>query len=107
MNGRDKGYKMNLLANYILTRMSNIVMGVKLTDMETCYKAFKSDLIKSINIVENRFGFEPEITAKIVKKGIKIKEVPISYYPRKVSEGKKVKLKDGFRAVICILKYRF
>lgn len=73
--------------------------------METCYKAFKREIIQSIDIEEMRFGFEPEITAKIAKKGIKIKEVPIKYYPRKSSEGKKIGFKDGIRAIICIWKY--
>ena len=102
-----KGYKQNQLANKVLTGLSNIMTGLKVTDMETCYKAFKGDLIRSINIVENRFGFEPEITAKISKRKVKLVEVPIHYYPRTVEEGKKIKLKDGFRALYCIAKYKF
>ena len=78
----------------------------KLTDMETCYKAFKREIIQSIDIEENRFGFEPEITAKISKKRIRIYEVPISYYPRTTSEGKKIGFKDGLRALYVIWKYR-
>jgi glycosyltransferase involved in cell wall biosynthesis len=100
------GYKQNRLANRILTGLSNFITGEKVTDMETCYKAFKGDIIRSIKIEENRFGFEPEITAKIASKKIKILEVPISYYPRTKEEGKKIKVKDGFRALYCIAKYR-
>ena len=81
--------------------------GYTITDMETCYKAFKSDIIKSIELKENRFGFEPEITAKIANKKVKLIEVPISYYPRTKEEGKKINIKDGFRALYCIAKYKF
>ena len=102
-----KGYKQNQLANKVLTGLSNFMTGLKVTDMETCYKAFKGDLIRSIEIVENRFGFEPEITAKISKKKVKLMEVPIHYYPRTKEEGKKIGLSDGFRALWCIAKYRF
>ena len=101
-----KGYKQNQLANRILTGLSNFMTGLKVTDMETCYKAFKGDLIRSIDIKENRFGFEPEITAKISKRKVKLIEVPIHYYPRTKEEGKKIKLKDGFRALYCIAKYK-
>lgn len=101
-----KGYKQNQLANRILTGLSNFMTGLKVTDMETCYKAFKGDLIRKIDIKENRFGFEPEITAKISKKKVKLIEVPIHYYPRTKEEGKKIKLKDGFRALYCIAKYK-
>ena len=73
--------------------------------METCYKAFKTEIIKSIEIKENRFGFEPEITAKISKKNLRIFEIGISYYGRTYSEGKKIGWKDGIRAIYCILKY--
>ena len=75
-------------------------------DMETCYKCFKREIIQSVDIEEKRFGFEPEITSKIAKKKVKIKEVPISYYPRTNEEGKKIGFKDGLRAIYCILKYR-
>ena len=74
--------------------------------METCYKAFKREIIQSVDICEKRFGFEPEITAKIAKMNIRFKEVPISYYPRTNSEGKKIGFKDGVRAIYCILRYR-
>ena len=79
---------------------------LNLTDIETCYKMFRVDIIKSVKLKEKRFGFEPEITAKISRiKNIRIYEVGISYYGRTYAEGKKIKLKDGFRAVFCILKY--
>ena len=79
---------------------------LNLTDMETCYKMSKREIIQSINLVENRFGFEPEITAKLARiKGIRIYEVGISYYGRSYEEGKKIGWKDGFRAIYCILKY--
>jgi len=97
-------YWQNILANRFLTSLSNMFTGLKLTDMETCYKVFKKDIIQSIKLEEERFGFEPEVTAKI--SGFRIKEVPISYYPRTVAEGKKIGYKDGIRAIYCILKYR-
>ena len=103
---KRKGYLANRVANWFLTSFSNLFTRQKLTDMETCYKAFRREIIQSIDIVENRFGFEPEITAKLSKKGIKIKEVPISYYPRTNEEGKKIGLKDGFRALYVIWRYR-
>lgn len=94
------------IGNNFLTFLSNMFSNLNITDMETCYKMFKSDIIKSINIKENRFGIEPEITAKIAKiKGIRIYEVGISYYGRTYEEGKKIGWRDGFRAIYCILKY--
>ncbi len=98
-------YYWHSVGNYILTLLSNIMTNLNLTDMETCYKLFKSHIIKGIEIKEHRFGFEPEITAKISKLDIKIFEVGISYNGRKYSEGKKINWKDGFRAIYCILKY--
>lgn len=98
-------YKKNILANKFLTGLSNLFTGLHITDMETCYKCFRRDVIQSIDIVENRFGFEPEITAKVAKKKCRVAEVPISYYPRTVEEGKKIGWKDGVRAIVCILKY--
>lgn len=103
---KRKGYLANRLANWFLTRVSNLFTGQKLTDMETCYKVFKREIIQAVDIQEKRFGFEPEITAKISKMGIQIKEVPISYYPRTNEEGKKIGLKDGIRAIYCIWRYR-
>ena len=106
LNQKRKGYLANRAANWFLTNLSNLFTGLKLTDMETCYKCFKRDVIQSIDLKEERFGFEPEVTSKIAKKGIKIKEVPISYYPRTNEEGKKIGFKDGLRAIYCIWKYR-
>lgn len=103
---KAKGYVTNRMANKFLTKLSNLFTHLKLTDMETCYKAFKREIIQSVDIEEKRFGFEPEITAKISRMGIRIKEVPISYYPRTMEEGKKIGFKDGLRAIYCIWKYR-
>ena len=94
------------LGNKILTFTSNMLSNLNLTDMETCYKVFKRETIQSIQLKENRFGFEPEVTAKIAKiPNIRIYEVGISYYGRTYEEGKKINWKDGFRAIYCILKY--
>lgn len=94
--------------NKFLTGLSNMMTNLNLTDMETCYKLIRSSIAKEIKIKENRFGIEPEITAKLAKrKGIRIYEVGISYYGRTYEEGKKIGWKDGFRAIWCILKYRF
>jgi len=98
---------LNRVANRVLTFLSNAFTGLRLTDMETCYKAFKREIIQSIHIEENRFGFEPEVTAKIAKLKCRIVEVPISYRPRTVEEGKKIGFKDGVRALYCIVKYRW
>jgi len=92
--------------NRFLTILSNCFTGLNLTDMETCYKCFKREIIQAVDIKENRFGFEPEITAKVAKMQVRIKEVPISYYPRTNEEGKKIGFKDGLRAIYCIWKYR-
>jgi len=94
------------IGNRFLTFLSNMFTNLNLTDMETCYKLFRSEVIKSIKLKENRFGFEPEVTAKIAKiEGIRIYEVGISYYGRTYEEGKKIGWKDGFRAIYCIIKY--
>lgn len=94
------------IGNAFLTFLSNMFTNLNLTDMETCYKMFKSDLIKQIDLRENRFGFEPEVTAKISRvPEVRIYEVGISYYGRTYAEGKKIGWKDGFRAIYCILKY--
>ncbi|MEQ9298329.1 MAG: glycosyltransferase family 2 protein [Cyclobacteriaceae bacterium] len=96
------------IGNKFLTMMSNVATNLNLTDMETCYKLFKADIIKNIDLKENRFGFEPEVTAKIARiPGIRIYEVGISYYGRTYAEGKKINWKDGFRALYCIAKYGF
>lgn len=91
--------------NKILTLFSNMFTDLNLTDMETCYKVFRREIIQSIEIEENRFGFEPEITAKVAKQHCRVYEVGISYYGRTYEEGKKINWKDGFRALYCILKY--
>jgi glycosyltransferase involved in cell wall biosynthesis len=94
------------LGNKFLTTLSNIFTDLNLTDMETCYKMFKAEHIKSLNLRENRFGFEPEVTAKISRiPKVRIYEVGISYYGRTYEEGKKIGWKDGFRAIYCIIKY--
>lgn len=94
--------------NKFLTGLSNMMTNLNLTDMETCYKLIRASIAKDIKIKENRFGIEPEITAKLAKrKGIRIYEVGISYYGRTYEEGKKIGWKDGFRAIYCIIKYRF
>ena len=94
------------LGNIFLTRLSNMFTNLNLTDMETCYKMFRRDIIQGVDLVEKRFGFEPEVTAKISRlKDIKIFEVGISYYGRTYAEGKKIGWRDGFRAIYCILKY--
>ena len=93
------------MGNGFLTLMSNMLTDLNLTDMETCYKAFRTEIIQSIPIREKRFGFEPEITAKVAKRRCRIYEVGISYYGRTYDEGKKIGWKDGVRAVWCILKY--
>ena len=98
-------YFWHRVGNGFLTLLSNIMTDINLTDMETCYKAFRSDIIKSIEIEEKSFGFEPEITAKISKLNCRIYEVGISYYGRTYKEGKKIGWKDGIRAIYCILKY--
>ncbi len=98
-------YFWHRIGNGVLTLMSNFFTDLNLSDMETCYKAFRREVIQSINIRENRFGFEPEVTAKVAKMNLRIYEVGISYYGRTYDEGKKIGWKDGFRAFYCILKY--
>lgn len=98
-------YYWHMVGNRFLTTLSNMLTNINLTDMETCYKAFRREIIQAVKIEENRFGFEPEITAKISRMECKIYEVGISYYGRTYKEGKKIGWKDGFRAIFCILKY--
>ena len=98
-------YFWHYIGNAILTFLSNAFTNLNLSDMETCYKMFRNEVIKKIVIKENRFGFEPEITAKISRKQYRIYEIGISYYGRTYAEGKKIGWKDGFRAIYCILKY--
>jgi glycosyltransferase involved in cell wall biosynthesis len=100
-------YYWHSVGNRFLTMLSNMFTNLNLTDMETCYKVFRREILKDIRIEENRFGFEPEITAKVAKMKIRIYEVSISYYGRTYDEGKKIGWKDGVRAIWCIIKYRF
>jgi glycosyltransferase involved in cell wall biosynthesis len=98
-------YYQHYLANRMLTFLSNILTNLNLTDIEVCYKAFRREVLDTLSIEEERFGFEPEITAKVAKGKWRIYEVPISYYGRTYEEGKKIGWKDGVRAIYCILKY--
>jgi glycosyltransferase involved in cell wall biosynthesis len=103
----EKMSTLHYFGNKFLTLITNILFGVMLTDMETCYKLMPGDFVRKLDIKSDRFEFEPEITAKILKVGLKIKEVPISYKGRAVSEGKKITWKDGFKAIYCLVKFRF
>ena len=98
-------YYWHTLGNKFLTTLSNMFTNINLTDMECCYKAFKTEVIKKIDLKENRFGFEPEVTAKLAKKNIRMYEVGIKYFGRKYSDGKKITWKDGFAAIYCIIYY--
>ncbi|MCW5199154.1 glycosyltransferase family 2 protein [Desulfobulbus sp. F1] len=100
-------YFWHMMGNRLLTLLSNMCTNLNLTDMETCYKVFRKEIIENIQIREDRFGFEPEITAKVAKTGCRIYEIGISYSGRTYAEGKKIGMKDGFRALYCIIKYRF
>ena len=98
-------YFWHSIGNRFLTLLSNMFTNLNLTDMETCYKVFRREVIQSLRIEENRFGFEPEITAKVARKNVRIYEVAISYSGRTYAEGKKIGWKDGLSAIRCILKY--
>ena len=98
-------YYWHQIGNNFLTLFSNMMTNINLTDMEVCYKAFRREVANTIEIEENRFGFEPEMTAKVAKGQWRIYEVPISYYGRTYDEGKKIGWRDGVRAIVCILKY--
>jgi glycosyltransferase involved in cell wall biosynthesis len=100
-------YFWHMVGNKLLTLLSNMATNLNLTDMETCYKAFRREVLQKITIEENRFGFEPEITAKVARLGVPIYEVGISYSGRTYAEGKKIGWRDGFRALWVILKYNF
>lgn len=102
-----KMYKLHYLGNLFLTIMTNILYGAKISDMETGYKVFRRDVIENIKLKAKRFDFEPEITAKILKKGYRIKEVPINFLGRKFNEGKKITWVDGVKALYYLIKYRF
>jgi len=103
----EKMSTLHYFGNKLLTLITNLLFGVMLTDMETCYKLMPGDFVRKLDIKSTRFEFEPEITAKILKAGLKIKEVPISYKGRAFSEGKKITWKDGFNAVYSLIKFRF
>ena len=103
----EKMSTLHYFGNKLLTLVTNLFFGVMLTDMETCYKLIPGEFIRSVEIKSDRFDFEPEITAKILKAGLKIKEVPISYKGRAFSEGKKITWKDGFNAIYTLIKFRF
>jgi len=96
-----------LLGGRLVTFMTNLLFFSKITDEPTCYKTFRADVIKNIELERDKFDWEPEVTAKILKKGIKIYEVPISYNPRHISEGKKIRWRDGLDAILTLIKYRF
>jgi len=99
-------YFWHSVGNSLLTLLSNMVTDLNLTDMENCYKAFRREIIQSLTLEENRFGFEPEVTVKLAReKGIRIYEVPVTYHGRTYAEGKKIGMKDGFRALWCLAKY--
>jgi glycosyltransferase involved in cell wall biosynthesis len=100
-------YFWHSVGNRLLTTLSNMMTNLNLTDVEVCYKVFKKEVLAGITLKENRFGIEPEITAKVARGGWKIYEVPISYYGRSYAEGKKITWRDGFAALWCIIKYRF
>jgi glycosyltransferase involved in cell wall biosynthesis len=98
-------YFWHSVGNWLLTLLSNCLTNINLSDMETCYKVFRREIIQSIPIEENRFGFEPEITVKVARRRLRIYEVGISYWGRTYEEGKKIGWKDGFRALYCLVKY--
>jgi len=100
-------YKLHYIGNTVLTLMTNLLYGSMISDMETCYKVFRKEVIKDMKLKARRFDFEPEITAKILKKGYKIKEVPINFVGRSFNEGKKITWKDGIKALYSLVKYRF
>ncbi len=98
-------YFWHSVANFFLTLLSNMITNLNMTDMETCYKVFRREVIQSIPLEEDRFGFEPEVTVKIAKRQLRVYEVGISYWGRTYAEGKKIGWKDGFRALWCLVKY--
>jgi glycosyltransferase involved in cell wall biosynthesis len=106
-NGHRVLYYWHSVGNKLLTTCSNMATGLNLTDMETCYKAFRREVVQKISMVENRFGFEPEITAKVARLNLRIYEVAVSYNGRTYAEGKKIGWRDGFHALWCIFKYNF
>jgi glycosyltransferase involved in cell wall biosynthesis len=107
MEGRQKGLLRSYVANQFLTTLANVVNGTKLTDMETCYKVIRTSILKKISLYSDRFGFEPEITAKLAKRKCRIVEVPIAYRGRDYHEGKTISWKDGVAAIFHIFRFRF
>lgn len=107
LNEHQPLYKIYFLGNKFLSFLTKIIYNSRITDMETCYKVFKADTIKNIDIKANKFDFEPEVTARVLKKGIKIKEIPISYSPRSIEEGKKINWKDGLQAIWTLIYWKF
>ncbi len=107
LGGHRTGYYWTTMGNKLLTWLTNVIYNTNLTDMETCYKLFKMDIIKSIPLKCHRFEFEPEVTGKIIKRGIHIYEVPISYAAREYNEGKKITWRDAWTAFTTLVKYRF
>jgi len=107
MQGRQTGLLRSYLANQFLTTLANLVNGTKLTDMETCYKVIRTQILKQISLHSDRFGFEPEITAKLAKRKCRIVEVPISYHGRDYHQGKTINWKDGIAAIFHIIRFRF
>jgi len=103
----EKMSTLHYFGNKLLTLLTNLFYGVMLTDMETCYKLIPGDFVRNLKLKSDRFDFEPEITAKILKSGLKIREVPISYSGRAFNEGKKITWRDGFKAVYTLIKFRF
>ncbi len=106
LNGHADPSRLHRFGNWMLTALSNLLTGLKLTDMETCHKAFRGDLIRSIRLRECRFGFEPEITAKIAARGVQVKETATAYDSRGYDEGKKIGWRDAVAALVCMWKYR-
>jgi len=106
-NLKQKVKLINLLANKFLVFLTNLLYGAKLTDMETAYKVFRTDVVKNLKLKAMGFEFEPEVTAKVLKAGYKITEIPITYHPRTIEEGKKIGWKDGINAIYYLFKYRF
>ncbi len=105
--GRPDAPWLSIAANQVLTGVTNLLFGGQLTDMETCYKVMAADIVKSLNLESNRFDIEPEITAKLLRSGHAILELPIRFEPRSRAQGKKIGWKDGVRAIQVLLKYRF
>jgi dolichol-phosphate mannosyltransferase len=107
LKSNNRGKILFYLGNKFLSLFTSLLYSNKITDMETCYKCFRKEVIKNMSLESNGFDIEPEMTAKILKKGIKIKEIPINYYPRSFEDGKKIKISDGFHAIKILLKYKF